>query len=354
MNTTSRPTSVLARTVRSVPAEGVSGGRRRPWLAAYAASLALAAWAGAAGLALGFLALPEKLEHRLPFGSPVVGGLALVVLVAVPASVLTVIAWRGHPRVLHAAVLDGVLLIGWIVVEVAFLREFGVLHAVYLAVGAGLVLWGREAIPDLLNRTSRSPRDRPRTQHLHHLALWRPAVAYALLTVAAVGYAVVALLLALAGARAMPEPYLRIDAGAYFAWGTLFYAPAILVAWLLASDVVWLLATALRRRPDFGAVLTAMAAAVGVGTLGTLVPDLVTSPLRTVGVIDEAAWETSITQHTGWFVFMWCWLVVYLLLFLVAFPLAVRHSTRLHGVAAVLTAVLAFGVLQGVEYLILR
>jgi hypothetical protein len=184
--------------------------------------------------------------------------------------------------------------------------------------------------------------------------IWRPVVAYSLLALASFGYAVVALLLALAGARAMPEPYLRIDADAYFAWGTLFYAPTILVAWLLASDVVWLLAKALGRRSDFGAVLTAMAAAVGVGTLATLVPDLVTSPLRALGVIDERGWEASISQHTGWFLFTWGWLVVYLLLFVVFFPLATRYSTGLRGATSAVIGIVAFCVFQGVEYLTVR
>ncbi len=246
------------------------------------------------------------------------------------------------------------LLMGWVVVEVAFARGFGVLHALFLAVGAGLVVWGRPAVPELIAWAAGARRAGTPNRDFDRLPLWRPAVAYPLLASAALGYAVVALLLAGAGARAMPEPYLRIDANTYFAWGTLFYAPAIVVAWLLACDVVWLLATAVGRRPDFGAVLTAMSAAVGVGTLGTLVPDLVTSPLRLFGVIDEAVWEASISQHTGWFVFTWCWLVIYLLLFLVAFPLAVRHSTGLRGPAAAVTGVVAFGVFQAVEYLVLR
>jgi hypothetical protein len=354
MNTTGR-TSELVRTTPATAPEETSAGPRRPWLALYAALLAVGAWAGAAGLVLGFLALPRTLEDRLPFGSPVLGGTALALLVALPASVLTVMAWHGHRRVLHVAVLDGVLLIGWIVVQVAFIRGFGVLHAVYLVVGLGLVVWGRAAIPDLVSSVRRSRPVRAPMPDVDALRIWRPAVAYSLLAFAALGYAVVALVLALAHARATPEPYLRIDATAYFTWGTIFYAPAILAAWLLASDVVWLLATAIgRRRPDFGAVLTAMAAAVGVGTLATLLPDLVTSPLRALGVIDEAAWETSISQHTGWFVFTWCSLALYVLLFLFVFPLAVRHSTSLRGAAAAVTGVLAFGVLQGVEYLFVR
>jgi hypothetical protein len=184
--------------------------------------------------------------------------------------------------------------------------------------------------------------------------LVRPPVAYSLLAVAAVGYSVVALLLALADARAMPAPYLRIDEATYFRWGAVFYAPVILAAWLLASDVVLLLAWAARRRPQLPRVLAAMAAAVGVGTLATLVPDLVTSPLRALAVIPEPAWERSIAAHTGWFVFTWCWLVLYLLLFLVAFPMAVRHSTGVRGWRAGVIGVAAFAVFQGFELVFIR
>jgi hypothetical protein len=184
--------------------------------------------------------------------------------------------------------------------------------------------------------------------------LFRPRVAYSLLAAAAVGYALVALLLALADARAMPEPYLRIDADGYFRWGAVFYAPVIVAAWLLASDVVFVLALTARSRPQFTKVLTSMAGAVGVGTLGTLVPDLVTSPLRALGVIAEPTWEESINAHTGWFVFPWCTLAVYLLLFLVAVPMAVRHSTGIQGWRATVIALAAFAVFQGFEYVFIR
>ena len=184
--------------------------------------------------------------------------------------------------------------------------------------------------------------------------MFTPAVAYSLLATAAVGYAWVALLLALADARAMPEPFLRIGAEEYFWWGAVFYAPVIVAAWLLASDVVFLLSLAARRRPRFTRVLTAMAGAVGLGTLGTLIPDLITSPLRALGVIPEQTWEKSISARSGWFVFTWCTLTVYLLIFLVAFPLAVRHSTGITGWRAAVIGVLAFVVFQGVEYVFIR
>jgi hypothetical protein len=184
--------------------------------------------------------------------------------------------------------------------------------------------------------------------------LFRPAVAYSLLAVAAFGYSLVALTLALAHARAQPEPYVRIDAETYFQWGALFYAPVILAAWLLASDAVFLLALPARPRLQFLPVLTAMAAAVGVGTLGTLLQDFVTSPLRALGVIDEQAWEQSITAHTGWFIFIWCFLVAYVVLFVVAFPVAVKRSTGIGGWRAVGIGLAAFGVFQVVEYVFIR
>jgi hypothetical protein len=60
----------------------------------------------------------------------VFAGIALVCVVAVPATVVAVLAWRGHPRDHDAAALAGVLLMGWIVVEVAAVRQFSALQVV--------------------------------------------------------------------------------------------------------------------------------------------------------------------------------------------------------------------------------
>jgi hypothetical protein len=182
----------------------------------------------------------------------------------------------------------------------------------------------------------------------------RPAVAYGLLAVAAVGYSIVAWVLSLARALPMPDPYLRIPDAAYFHWGAFFYAPVILTAWLLAAGVMHLVSRGLRGTPGFDELLRATAFATGLGTLGTLVPDLVTSPLRALGVIDEHVWEDSILRHGGWFTFTWVTVVVYLGLFLVAYPLAVRQATRLAGWRAAATGVIGFIVFQGFEYVFIR
>jgi hypothetical protein len=107
-------------------------------------------------------------------------------------------------------------------------------------------------------------------------------------------------------------------------------------------------------KPAFDQLLVATAFATGVGTLGTLVPDLITSPLRALRVIDERAWEESISAHGAWFAFTWVSLVVYLLLFLVGYPLAMKHVTRAAWAKAIPVGIAAFVVFQGFEFVFIR
>jgi hypothetical protein len=111
-------------------------------LSAFAALIALSAYLGVAGLTLGFLGLPANLEARLPFASPVLGGLALAVVVALPTSVLAWLAWRGDPRTDTACVAAGLLVVGWILVELAFIRDLSFFHPLYVVVGLVLVRIG--------------------------------------------------------------------------------------------------------------------------------------------------------------------------------------------------------------------
>ena len=133
----------MQRTV-SRPAPAGSRRRRVP-LAAYAGAVAVSAYAGTVGLATGVLALGGRLDHRLPLHSPVLGGLALAVIVGGPATLVAGLAARGDARTDRAAIVAGVLLIAWIAVELAFIREFSPLQPFYAAVGASFVAAGRHA-----------------------------------------------------------------------------------------------------------------------------------------------------------------------------------------------------------------
>ena len=120
---------------------------RRTGLAVFAGVIATAAYFGALGLILGFLDLGATVTARLPFDSPVLGGVALTIVVAVPSSVLAWLAWRGDRRTAVAAVVTGTLIVAWIAVELAFIREFSFFHPTFVVIGIALIWIGYRSLP---------------------------------------------------------------------------------------------------------------------------------------------------------------------------------------------------------------
>jgi hypothetical protein len=104
---------------------------------------ALAAWGGAIGLVSGALDLTEPIERRLPFHSPVFGGVALAIVVAAPCTVTAWMAWRRDSRTGFVAVGSGAVLIAWILVQIATIRELTPLQPICAAIGGLLVVLGR-------------------------------------------------------------------------------------------------------------------------------------------------------------------------------------------------------------------
>ena len=103
----------------------------------------LAALAGAWGLASGLLTLGATAESRLPGDSIPLAAVALTAAVAVPNAVVAVLAYRGDPRTGVVAEAAGAILVGWILVELAFIREPSFFHPLYVAIGLLMVRLGR-------------------------------------------------------------------------------------------------------------------------------------------------------------------------------------------------------------------
>jgi dienelactone hydrolase len=112
-------------------------------LAGFAAFNALAAWAGAIALITGGADFGESINDRLPFDSPVLAGFALGIVVGIPLTVLAWSAWTGGPSTDDLALVTGVVLIGWIVVQVVVIRAFSFFQPAYLAVGVAFVATSR-------------------------------------------------------------------------------------------------------------------------------------------------------------------------------------------------------------------
>lgn len=132
------------------------GGTSQLLIAVVAALNVLAAVAGAVGLATGFLRLGPELTSRLPGGSALLGGVALGLLVALPNGALAVLAVRADRRTGPTAIAVGTVLVGWIVVELAFLRELSFFHPLYVAVGLVLVWLGARLVRATAGVTGRA------------------------------------------------------------------------------------------------------------------------------------------------------------------------------------------------------
>jgi hypothetical protein len=138
--------------------------RRHPWLAFTAGAVAVSALAGAVALTAG-LNMGATITDRIPFHSTLFGGLALVLVVALPMAV--------------AAYLAGALLIGWIAIQVLIIRPFSWLQP------AMALLARSSSSPDGYNDpgvNDEPPKDQERDEHRrddrargHHVQGRRPS-----------------------------------------------------------------------------------------------------------------------------------------------------------------------------------
>jgi hypothetical protein len=113
---------------------------RRTWLALLTGLTAVSAAAGAIGLATGTSDPGDAITARLPWHSVVLAGFALLVVVAAPMAVASWLAAREHRAYPVAAAGAGALLVGWIALEIAVIREFSWLQVVFTVVGVAVLV----------------------------------------------------------------------------------------------------------------------------------------------------------------------------------------------------------------------
>ncbi|GAB4585640.1 hypothetical protein [Nocardia sp. IFM 10818] len=109
--------------------------------------VAIWALAGALGLVTGVIDLGPTISDRLPFDSPVFGGIALAVVVGLPMTLTAVFAARADARTPELAMLSGGMLICWIIVQVYTIRVFVWLQPVCVALGLAVLALGMTVRP---------------------------------------------------------------------------------------------------------------------------------------------------------------------------------------------------------------
>lgn len=115
---------------------------RRTALSLVSGSVAIWAAAGALGLATGALELGTEVEARLPWQSPALAAVGLALVVAVPMTVVAVLAAQDDRRCAHAAVAAGFALVAWILAQIVLLRELSWLQPVCILAAIGIAALG--------------------------------------------------------------------------------------------------------------------------------------------------------------------------------------------------------------------
>ena len=113
--------------------------------------IAFSAYAGVVGLVGGGISFGDTIDARLPFGSLVLAGAALLAIVALPMTAAAIAAARDTRHSADIVFGAGLLLVAWIAVELAFIKAYSWFHPTYLL--AAIVVLG---LGWLMNRAASS------------------------------------------------------------------------------------------------------------------------------------------------------------------------------------------------------
>lgn len=103
---------------------------------------ALLAIAGAVGIVGGGIDFGDDIEGRLPWDSRLLAGLALVIVVAVPTALAAAALQTRSPRGPAILIGAGMMLFGWIIVQVIIIQAFSPLQVVFALTAVALAIMG--------------------------------------------------------------------------------------------------------------------------------------------------------------------------------------------------------------------
>jgi hypothetical protein len=156
------------------------------------------------------------------------------------------------------------------------------------------------------------------------------------------------------GAQPGPAPWLVLPPATYFWWESLFIAPVIVGAGILAAGVLQLGARAVGGRGSFEDTLGLLGWAIAASTLATLIPDLAIGVALCAGLVRPETWMDAITRPTPVLALVWVYLLTYVALFLVTFPAVARAAHGLGRGRAIALGWTTFAVYQLLVYVFVR
>jgi len=148
------------------------------------------------------------------------------------------------------------------------------------------------------------------------------------------------------GAPSVFTPWLNIPKENYYAVNRFLLAPSMLIGWLIATSVIQILSRLFRGTGTFEQTLSVVALSISIAMWGGLMHDLPMSFLSAVGVIDARQHEIAMNSPTIFRTMLWISYSIYLILFVILFPLTVKVVHKLSTGKSIFIGVFAFAIFQ--------
>jgi len=169
----------------------------------------------------------------------------------------------------------------------------------------------------------------------------------------AVLYEIVIALWAVGGATPTMPAFLRIPDNQYYYYQLIFMMPMILVMWLLAGGIAYILSKALGGNGSYDTILGGFGIAALVSTYIVLVPDFIQGVLWTTGWVPFAEYQEA-TSRGLLMVLVWGYLLAYNVSYLVLYTVTIHHSQNLGKLKSVAVATISYFASVGIFITIVR
>jgi len=157
----------------------------------------------------------------------------------------------------------------------------------------------------------------------------------------AVLYEIVIVLWAFGDATPTMPAFLKIPEDQYYYYQLTFQIPMIVIAWLLAAGIAYVLSKVLGGNGSYDTILAGFGIAALVSAYFVLIPDFIQGLLWSTGLVSFAEYQEA-TSRGPLFVLVWGYITAYEVCYLVLYTVTIRYSQNLGTLKSAIVATISF------------
>jgi len=131
------------------------------------------------------------------------------------------------------------------------------------------------------------------------------------------------------GAPSVFTPWLNIPKEDYYSINRILLAPSMILCWLFTTSLIQILSRIFKGTGTFEQTLALISLSISIAMWGGLIHDLPMSFFSAIGIIDARQHEIDMNSPTIFRTLLWICYSIYLVAFLILFPLSVKVVHKL-------------------------